>query len=158
MSCGSDEVEKSMYTIVAEAGVSLDTGLLSKNIIILSLKVANDFAKAINLLVTLSGWPQNISLPCLVIDLVSKARGVYDSQRNASSLLVQFQFCILSAMMLDQRGFMFVMRTDGDRLDPDTFFEVSVRRIVGILSSKHFLSAQGIHEGCSTWRDQSIVS
>ena len=88
----------------------------------------------------MSVWPRNISLPCLVVDLVSKALRVYDSQRNASSLLVQFQFCMSSAIMFGQCGFVFVMRTDGDRLDPDAFFEVGVCRIVGILSSKHFLS------------------
>ena len=42
----SDEVEESMNTIVAESGVTLDTGLLCQNVIVLSLEVANNFTKA----------------------------------------------------------------------------------------------------------------
>ncbi len=46
MSGGSDEVEKGMNTIVTETWITLDAGLLGENVIILSLKIANDFAKA----------------------------------------------------------------------------------------------------------------
>lgn len=42
----SDEVEKGMNTIVAETWVTLDTGLLCQNIIVLSLEVTDDFTKA----------------------------------------------------------------------------------------------------------------
>jgi hypothetical protein len=44
----SNEVQKSVNTIVAEAGVTLDTRLLRKNIIILALKIANNFTKALS--------------------------------------------------------------------------------------------------------------
>jgi len=47
-----DKVEKSMDTVVAESGVTLDTGLFCQNIIVLSLKVANDLAEAAILSVT----------------------------------------------------------------------------------------------------------
>jgi hypothetical protein len=46
MSGGSDEVEECMDTIVAETRITLDTGLLCKNIVILAFKVANDLTKA----------------------------------------------------------------------------------------------------------------
>jgi hypothetical protein len=39
-----------MHTVVAESWVTLDTGLLGENIIVLSLKVTDDFAKAVTLL------------------------------------------------------------------------------------------------------------
>jgi hypothetical protein len=42
----SDKVEEGMHTIVAETGVTLDTRLLGENIIVLSLEIANNFAKA----------------------------------------------------------------------------------------------------------------
>ena len=37
-----DKVEKGVNTVVPEAGVTLDTGLLGQNIIVLSLKVPNN--------------------------------------------------------------------------------------------------------------------
>jgi hypothetical protein len=46
MAGGSDEVEQRMNTIIAEAGVTLDTGLLCENIVVLSLKVANNLTEA----------------------------------------------------------------------------------------------------------------
>lgn len=42
MTSGSDKVKHSVDSVVSEAGVTLDTRLLGKNIIILSLEVAND--------------------------------------------------------------------------------------------------------------------
>lgn len=42
----SNEVQKSVNTIIAEPGVTLDTRLFRKNIIVLALKIANNFAKA----------------------------------------------------------------------------------------------------------------
>lgn len=41
-----DEVEQSMNTVVAEAGVTLDTGLLSENVIELAFQVPNDLLEA----------------------------------------------------------------------------------------------------------------
>ena len=46
MASRGDEVEESVHTIVAETGVTLDTRLLGENIIVLSLKIANNFSKA----------------------------------------------------------------------------------------------------------------
>ena len=50
-----------------------------------------------------------------------------------------------------------VMRTNGDGLDSDTLLEMGVCRIIGILSLKDFLPAEGIHECSSTYRRKSIV-
>jgi hypothetical protein len=41
-----DKVEQSVDTVVPEPGVTLDTGLLSKNIVVLSLEVALNLGKA----------------------------------------------------------------------------------------------------------------
>lgn len=46
MTSRGDKVKKSMDTVVAEAGVTLDTGLLCKNIIILAFEIANNLTKA----------------------------------------------------------------------------------------------------------------
>ena len=49
------------------------------------------------------------------------------------------------------------MRTNGDGLDSDALFEMSVCRIIGILSLKDFFSAESIHECSSTYGRRSIV-
>ncbi len=41
-----DEVEKCVNTVVAEAGVTLDTRLLGEDIVVLALKVANNLLEA----------------------------------------------------------------------------------------------------------------
>lgn len=38
-----DEVEESVNAIIAESGVTLDSGFLSENVVILALEVSNDF-------------------------------------------------------------------------------------------------------------------
>lgn len=43
---GCDEVKQNVNTVVAESRVTLDTGLLSKNIVVLALEVADNFAEA----------------------------------------------------------------------------------------------------------------
>jgi hypothetical protein len=45
MSSRSDEVEEGVNTIVTEPWVTLDTGLHSENIIVLTLEVARDLAE-----------------------------------------------------------------------------------------------------------------
>ena len=42
-----DEVEQGMDTVIAEAGVTLDTRLLSENVIVLALEVANDLLETV---------------------------------------------------------------------------------------------------------------
>lgn len=46
MSGRSDEVKHGVHTVVSEAGVTLDTGLLGQNVVVLSLEVANNFGEA----------------------------------------------------------------------------------------------------------------
>jgi len=41
------------------------------------------------------------------------------------------------------------MRTNGDGLDSDTLLNMSICRIISVLSLEDFLSAQGIHKGGS---------
>jgi hypothetical protein len=43
MASGRDKVQKSVNSVVSEAWITLDTGLLCKNIVVLTLKVANNF-------------------------------------------------------------------------------------------------------------------
>lgn len=63
MASGSDKVEKSMDTVVAEAWVTLDSRLLGQNVVVLALEVPNNLREA-----------------GLVVNLVTEARGVDDGQ------------------------------------------------------------------------------
>ena len=45
---GCDEVEQDVNTVIPETGVTLDSGLLCKNIIVLALEIANNLAEAIS--------------------------------------------------------------------------------------------------------------
>ena len=44
---GGDKVEERMHAVVSEAGVTLDAGLLSQNVIVLSLEVADNLGEAV---------------------------------------------------------------------------------------------------------------
>lgn len=46
MTSGSDKVEEGVDTVVPEARVTLDTGLLGEDIIVLAFKVADDLLEA----------------------------------------------------------------------------------------------------------------
>ena len=46
MSSGRDEVEQGMDTVVAETRVTLDTRLLSENVVVLTLEMANNLLEA----------------------------------------------------------------------------------------------------------------
>ncbi len=99
MAGGSDEVEQRMNAIIAEAGVTLDTGLLCENIVVLSLKIANNLTEAFiwSAILPVDAHSSVYLLPCLVINLVSEARCIDDSQGDAGSFFIQFQFCSVSA-------------------------------------------------------------
>lgn len=63
-----------MNTIVAESWVTLNARLLRKNVIVLSLEIANNLAEAIPL--SVNPYKDTISdefLPRLVVNLISEA-------------------------------------------------------------------------------------
>ena len=43
----------------------------------------------------------------------------------------------------------FALLTNCHRLDPDTFLEVRIGRIIGVFRLQDLLSAEGVDEGCS---------
>ena len=62
MASRGDEVEHGVNTIVSEAGVTLDTRLLSKNVIVLPLEVADDLGEAARN--SVSGEPSSSKISC----------------------------------------------------------------------------------------------
>lgn len=83
MAGGSDEVEECVDTIVSEARVSLDTRFLGKNIVVLPFKVTNNFAKC-----------------RFVVNLITEAGSVDDSQGDTSALLIQFKFYLFVSLQV----------------------------------------------------------
>ena len=148
MASWGDEVEKSVNTIVAETRITLDTGLLCKNIIVLSLEVTDDFTKtsvgSVNLplksrtcvsyLASLSIWSPNPGVSTIVNEMR------VPSSSNSNSASYQSLFVHIRSEL----------RTNGDRLDSDTFLEMCICRIVGILCLEDFLSAKSVDKGSST--------
>lgn len=49
MTSGGDKVEKGVDTVVAEAGVTLNPGLLRQNIIVLSFQISENLLEAVEL-------------------------------------------------------------------------------------------------------------
>lgn len=47
MTSGGDEVEEGVHPVVPETGVTFDTGLLSENVIVLALQVADNLLEAV---------------------------------------------------------------------------------------------------------------
>lgn len=91
-----DKVEQSMNPIVTETWVTLDTGLLCKNIIVLSLKVSYNLAET--RLIVRYWWvfaeASQVISPCFIINLIPKARCIDDGERDASSFFIQLQLCV----------------------------------------------------------------
>lgn len=46
MTCRGNEVQHSVYTVVPESGVTLDTRLLGQDVVILSLEITHDLREA----------------------------------------------------------------------------------------------------------------
>lgn len=79
-----DKVEESVDTVVAEAGVTLDTRLLGENVVVLTLEVGRDLLEA-----GVSFEQSVASLPVLVVNAVAKAGGVDDSKGDANTVLLK---------------------------------------------------------------------
>jgi hypothetical protein len=98
---GCDEIKEDVDTVVSEARVTLDSGLLSKDVIILALEVADNLAEAVNrsvskedgLISSGRGEPSSGDMPGLIVNLVTETGGINDSQGDAGSLLIQLKLC-----------------------------------------------------------------
>ena len=94
-----DEVEQNVDTVIPEAGVTLNPGLLCKNVIVLALEVADDLAEAVQKLATeLTSVFCAVYVPGLVVDLVTEPRGIDDGQGDTGPLLIEFKLCHLQSV------------------------------------------------------------
>jgi hypothetical protein len=92
----------------------------------------------------------NESIPRLVVDLISKTRGIDNSQRNTGSFFVQLELCFrISCVFVTSLSE--VLLTDSDRLDLDTFFDMRIRCIIIVFAREHLLAAKGVDKRCSAF-------
>ena len=94
MSSGGDEVEECVNAVVPEPGVTLDPRFLSENVIVLALKVADNFLEPgiikEKVRPVRPGRIRRVDARVLIVDVVTKARSIDDSQCNADTVLFEF--------------------------------------------------------------------
>jgi hypothetical protein len=85
-----DEVQERMHTVIPEARVTLDTRLLSQNVVVLTLEVANDFLEAKTKRYSVRYVGMVIYERKLIVDVVPETRSVNNGKGNANTILLQF--------------------------------------------------------------------
>ena len=142
MTGGSGEVEESVHTVVTESRITLDTGLLGKNVVVLALEVARDLTKTIN---SISHCPDNRAPRSRGLSLPTSPR-CRSGRRNLGcrqwSEKCEFppHRALYSSTVTSvtrhgsSRGWWLHQRTDGDGLDPYTLLDVCVLGVISVLA------------------------
>lgn len=81
-----------MHSVVSEAWVTLDPGLFSQNVIVLTFEVANNLlepgGRQISQRENLHRKRRHVRK--LIIDIVAKPGGIHNCQSNAYAILLEF--------------------------------------------------------------------
>lgn len=138
----SDEVKEGVHTVVAESRVTLDTGLLGKNVVVLALEVARDLTETSN---PISHSSENRT-PHIAEYLSLTSPRCRSGRRNQgcrqSSGKYEFppRRALYNSTVTSEtrygtsRGWCLRQRTDGDGLDPYALLNVCVLGVIGILA------------------------
>lgn len=141
MTSWGDKVEEGVHSVVAEAWVTLDAGLFSENIVILSLDVASDFTKAKQFQhFKLRSHRERTHVNSLSI--LSPNPGVSTivrEMRTPSSSSSEENGQTRSPQGRDRR-----LLTDIDGLDPDALFDVSSIWVIADLVCDDFRLAKRV--------------
>lgn len=78
-----------MHTVIPEARVTFNTRLLSQNVIVLTLEVANNFLEAKTKRYSVRYVRMGIYERKLIVDVVPKTRRVNNGKGNANAILLQ---------------------------------------------------------------------
>ena len=92
-----DKVQKSMYSIISEARITLDTGFFCKDVVVLTFKVANNLLKTMRQCEKNSWEYAEATIRKLIVNVVTKAWGVDNGQSNTNTILFEFYVVILGA-------------------------------------------------------------
>lgn len=91
-------------------------------------------------------------VPGLVVDLVTKTRGINDGEGDPRALLVKLELCAASQhwfalyeMEVD------LIRTNCHGLDLDAVLDMGAVGVIGVLVADNRLSAESVDEGGPAW-------
>lgn len=153
MTGGCDKVEQDVDTVVAESGVTLDTGLLSQNVVVLALEVANDFAKATY--ACQYGASELTGTRAAHLDSLSTWSPKPGVSTTVKEIRVPSSSSSSSVDEDEHRGSgedsLSEYRTNGDGLYLDTALDVCIGGIVLLNTRQNALAAECVDEGGATW-------
>lgn len=90
------------------------------------------------------GWV----VPGLVVDLVTKTRGINNGKGDPRALLVKLELCRAGQLSVVLFGMDVVLiRTNGHGLDLDAVLDMGAVGVIGVLVVDHRLSAESVNEG-----------
>jgi hypothetical protein len=95
VSSRGDKVEQSVNSVVPESGVTLNSGLFGKNVVVLAFQVSDNFGEAIEKLVFCRTLMECVvvAIPGLIVNLVAESGSVDNGQGDAGALLIKFKLC-----------------------------------------------------------------
>jgi hypothetical protein len=105
-----NKVEQSMYTVVPESWLTFDPRFLSKNIVVLPLKVSDNLGEA-----------------SFVVDLITEAWGIDNGKRDPRAFLIEIEFC----QSVNSRQ---IKPTNCRWCNPNALFKVSIRGIIRLFA------------------------
>jgi len=90
MTSRGDEVQESMYSVVSEAWVTLNSGLFRQNVVVLTFKVADNLLKPRQISRREKRYRRTRHVRKLIIDIVAKPRGIDNGKSNTYAILLEF--------------------------------------------------------------------
>lgn len=94
-------------------------------------------------------------VPGLVVDLVTKTRGINNGEGDSRALLVKLELCTASQSTFVLLGIeVLLIRTNGHGLDLDALLDMGAVGVVGVLVADHRLSTESVDKGgpaCEAW-------
>ena len=79
-----------MYSVVSEAWVTLDSGLFRQNVIVLTFEIADNLLKPRQISRREIGYRTRRHVRKLIIDIVTKPRGIDNGKSNTYAILLEF--------------------------------------------------------------------
>jgi len=90
-------------------------------------------------------------IPSFIVNLISESWCVNNCERDASALIVQFEFWERVSMTSSPPQARSYCLTNSGRLDLYTLFEMRVGWVINFLASKDRLVAECVDESCATY-------
>ena len=146
-----DEVEKGVDTVVAEARVTLDAALLSKDMVVFALEVAENFLETVGER-RLSGSAVETRREFIREQTYANSLSMLSPKPGVSTMVSAMRTPSSSSSEDRQSAWQRVRKrgslTDVDGLDADALLNVGLLRVVRVLVLEHAALAQRVDERC----------